>query len=70
MFGSFGQKLPPPQPAVIPSAASCSTQAAKVEGQGTSPKIPVQPGGVYAEPCSDFRRNTAIWARVTGLPGQ
>ena len=42
----FGQKLPPPQPAVTPSSANCSIQFAAKEPTGTSPKVPTAAGGV------------------------
>ena len=41
----FGQKFPPPQPVVMPSAARASIQSAKVEGQGTSGNTLAQGGG-------------------------
>ena len=62
----------PPQPPVISSAASSSIQGSKVPPvQGTSVKtVPVQGGGMWAAPNFDFRRKTAICARVTGFVGQ
>src|SRR6476660_9583447 len=60
LFGDDGQKLPLPQPAVTPSAASCSIQSENRLGQATSPKTPAQGGGEYVGPCSAFRRNADI----------
>ena len=73
---SVGQKLFPPQPAVIPSTDSCPIQspngASGVGGHGTSSNTCVSPhgGGTYPGPCSPFRMNTAVWPRVWTASGQ
>ena len=43
MTGLVGQKLPPPQPPVIPSEASCTIQGAVGEVTGTSLKPVLEP---------------------------
>ncbi len=55
----------------MPSAESRSIQfTANALGHETSVNTPVQAAGTQADPCMDFRRKTAIWARVTGVFGQ
>src|SRR4030095_1648697 len=55
----------------MPSAASSSIQAAAKSPLETSSNTPPDAGGgAYAAPCLDFRRNTAMCARVTRPWGQ